>query len=154
MKMESMLKPELVFITDRVEGTRNLYGQISRFLKAQGVIGDDKLVKRLFIKRETLHTTAIGRGAATPHIYSPEFGQFLLAVALVRQGVDLLAPDGQPVHLVFLIMSDEHDVGRHLKTLAHLARLVSQTDVVEAAKAAEDPAALLAILLEREKSLL
>ncbi len=153
MKLAEALKPELVFITDKVESTRNLYGQVSRFLKTQGVIADDKLVKRLFIKRETLHTTAIGRGAATPHIYSPEFGQFLLSVALVRQGVDLLAPDKMPVHLVFLIMSDEHDVGRHLKTLARLARLVSETDVVEAAKAAKDPAALLAILLEREKTL-
>ncbi|HNX98909.1 MAG TPA: PTS sugar transporter subunit IIA, partial [Candidatus Aminicenantes bacterium] len=60
---------------------------------------------------------------------------------------------GQPVYLSFLIMSDDRDVGCHLKTLAHLARLVSQTDVVEAARGAADPAALMQILLEKERAL-
>jgi len=153
MKLENTLKQELVFITDGVEGTRGLYGQVAHFLKGKGVIGDEKLVKRLLIKRESLHSTAIGRGAATPHIYSPEFASFTVAVVLIRQGLDYLAPDGQPVYLSFLIMSDDRDVGCHLKTLAHLARLVSQTDVVEAARGAADPAALMQILLEKERAL-
>ena len=53
--------------------------------------------------------------------------------------------------LVFLIMSDERDVGLHLKTLAHIARLVKSTDIVEEVKKAKDAGEIHRIFEEQEK---
>ena len=39
-------------------------------------------------------------------------------------GLDLAAPDGQPVKLVFLLLSPSGDLRGHLDTLAEIARLV------------------------------
>jgi mannitol/fructose-specific phosphotransferase system IIA component (Ntr-type) len=105
----------------------------------------------LFIKRESVQTTAIGKGAATPHIFSTEFSQFTFSIALIKNGMDFKAPDKKKVYLIFLIMSDDRDVGLHLKALAHIARLVSKTDIVSAAKKAESPESLFHIFTQMDQ---
>ncbi|MCP5050273.1 MAG: PTS sugar transporter subunit IIA [bacterium] len=151
MNLAELLTKENIFIAGSYNDTDSFYSDFSAFLKQKGIINEKENVKRLFVKRETVHSTAIGKGAAAPHIFSPEFSEFLLSVALVKEGVDFKAPDGQKVYLVFLIMSDERDVGRHLKTLAHIARLVSSTDVVENVKEAAGADEVYAAILENEK---
>jgi len=154
MKLANFLKKENIFICDTCKDTNHLYGDFAHFLKEKGVIADTRRVKRLFVKRENVQSTGIGHGVATPHIFSDEFSEFLLAMALVRKGIDYKAPDGNPVHLVFLIMSDDRDIGLHLKTLAHLARLTAGSDLVAALKDARDEAEAFGIVLEKEKAIL
>ena len=67
--------------------------------------------------------------------------------------MDFKAPDGNRVFLIFLIMSDERDVGLHLKSLAHIARLISSTDVVESIKKATDANELHKIIAKKEKQI-
>ncbi|MGD2089179.1 MAG: PTS sugar transporter subunit IIA [Candidatus Aminicenantes bacterium] len=154
MNLADILEKENIFIADNVEDTDRFYSAYSEFLLQRGIIKNKKEVKRLFIKRENLHSTAIGKGAAAPHIFSPEFSQFLFSIAFIKQGVDFKATDQGNVYLVFLIMSDERDVGLHLKTLAHIGRLVKCTDVVDRIKEIQNPDAdeLYNILLEEENS--
>ncbi len=154
MKLANYLKKENIFICETCKDTGHLYGSFSHFLKDKEIIADARKVKRLFVKRESVHSTGIGHGVATPHIFSNEFSEFFLAMALVRQGIDFKAPDGQEVRLVFLIMSDDRDIGLHLKTLAHLARLTSNCDLVAALTEARDEAEAYAIILEKERAIL
>ena len=131
MKLEKYLKADNIFIRDNFENTDSFYAEFSLFLKEKGIIVDNEKVKRLFIKRENIQTTAIGRGIAAPHIFSDEFSEFFITMAFIKKGMEYKAQDEQKVHLVFLIMSDERDVGLHLKTLAHIARLTKSTDINE-----------------------
>jgi PTS system nitrogen regulatory IIA component len=154
MKLADYMKKENILICDTCKDTSHLYGDFAHFLKEKQVIQDARKVKRLFVKRESVQSTGIGRGVATPHIFSDEFSEFFLAMALVRQGVDFKAPDGRQVFVVFLIMSDDRDIGLHLKTLAHLARLTGSCDLVAALKDARDAADVLALTLEKERAIL
>jgi len=154
MKLANFLKKENIFICDTCKDTGHLYGDFSHFLKEKGIIADARKVKRLFVKRESVQSTGIGRGVATPHIFSDEFSEFFLAMALVRQGIDFKAPDGRAVHVVFLIMSDDRDIGLHLKTLAHLARLTGGDDIVSTLKSARNAEELYRLVLEKEKAIL
>ncbi|MBN2345997.1 MAG: PTS sugar transporter subunit IIA [Candidatus Aminicenantes bacterium] len=154
MKLAEYLKKENIYICDTCKDTDHLYGDFAHFLKKKGVIHDSRKVKRLFIKRESVQSTGIGKGVATPHIFSDEFSEFILAMALVRQGIDFKAPDGRPVNLVFLIMSDDRDIGLHLKTLAHLARLAGSGDIVSGLKNASDESEAYALVLQTEKAIL
>ena len=154
MKLAKYLKIENIFIADHCKDTGSFYGEFSLFLKERGLIDDVKKVKRLFVKRESIQSTGIGKGVATPHIFSCEFSAFLLAAAVIRSGLDFKSPDGRDVELVFLIMSDDRDIGLHLKTLAHLARLTGSTDLVAALKDARDEAEAFARVLEKEKAIL
>jgi mannitol/fructose-specific phosphotransferase system IIA component (Ntr-type) len=139
MKLTEMLKKENIFIGESYRDTDSLYAAYSGFLVERGIVNNKEEVKRLYIKRENLSSTAIGKGAAAPHIYSPEFKELLFSVAYIKKGVDFKAPDGGGVYLVFLIMSDEQEVGTHLKILGQIAHLIKHTDVVERIKEIPDP---------------
>ena len=154
MKLANYLKKENIYICEASKDTSHFYGDFSQFLLERGIIHDAKKVKRLFVKRENLHSTGIGHGVATPHIFSDEFSEFFLAMALVRQGLDFKAPDGKDVHVVFLIMSDDRDIGLHLKTLAHIARLTASNDITNGLKNARSAADVYAVLMEKEKAIL
>jgi PTS system nitrogen regulatory IIA component len=150
MNLVKRLKKEHIFIGESFKDTDDFYTQYSLFLKDKGVIADQDKVKRLFVKREGLQPTAIGRGAAAPHIFSDEFPQFIFSTALIRNGLDFKAPEKGEVFFVFSLMSDERDVGLHLKSLAHIARLVRSTAVVEEIKNAAGEDDILRILKENE----
>jgi PTS system nitrogen regulatory IIA component len=151
MNLQNFLKKENIFIADSYEGTDSLYADFSLFLKKRAIITDNEKVKRLFIKRENVQSTAIGRGAAAPHIFSDEFAEFIFCLALIKNGMDFKAPDEEKVYLVFLIMSDEQEVGLHLKTLAHIARLVKCSDLMEKIKVARDADQIYRIIVEEEQ---
>lgn len=53
-------------------------------------------------------------------------------------------------------MSDERDVGMHLKALARIGRLVKSTDVVDSIKELQNPVPdeIYNILVEKEKTVL
>jgi len=115
MNLIEMLNKELIYIADTFDDTDSYYAGFSAFLKEKGEAGDADKIKRLFIKRENIHSTAIGKGAAAPHIYSEEFSRFLFTISLIRNGLDFKSSDKGEVYVVFSIMSDERDVPRHLK---------------------------------------
>ncbi len=151
MNLIAKLKKENIFIADTYSDTDTFYTDYAAFLKKNEIIQHNDKVKRLFVKRENIQSTAIGKGAAAPHIFSEEFSEFIFSVALIKQGMDFKAPDTKLTYLIFLIMSDERDVGLHLKSLAHIARLVSCTDVVESVKNSVHPDDVYAILCKKEK---
>lgn len=153
MQLSKYLKKETIFITDFYETTDNFYSEYTSYLKEKGMIDDRETIKRLFIKRENVQSTGIKKGAAAPHIFSSEFREFIFSLALVKKGMDFKAPDQKEVYLVFILMSNERDVSLHLKALALIARLVNQTDIVEAAKNAQTPEELVNIFVQREKSI-
>lgn len=150
MNLGEQLKNELIFVADTFEDTDGFYSAYSAFLKEKGIISDPDKVKRLFVKRENVHSTAIGKGAAAPHIFSDQFSEFIFSVALLKQGLNFKAPDEGDVFFVFLIMSGERDVGLHLKSLAHIARMVSGTDIVEQVKNAADADEIFRVFKEYE----
>jgi len=151
MKLVGFLKKENIFIAGEYEDTDSFYSDFSLFLKKNKIIRDNEKVKRLFIKRENIQTTATGQGAAAPHIFSDEFSEFIFSIALIKKGLDFKAPDGENVYLVFLIMSDEQDVGLHLKSLAHIARLIKSTDIIEEVKKISSPDEVYRLFIEKDK---
>jgi len=153
MNLAKMLKKENIFIADTYEDTDSFYADYSGFLKQRGIINNKEAIKRLFVKRENVQSTAIGKGAAAPHIFSDKFPQFIFSMALIKNGLDFKAPDNGNVYLVFLLMSDERDVGMHLKSLAHIGRLVRCTDIVADTKKTGNADEVYNILLEKEKTI-
>jgi PTS system nitrogen regulatory IIA component len=71
--------------------------------------------------REAMGSTGIGDGIAIPHVRNPillHIEQAFVTLCLLRHPVDFDAPDGEPVHALFLVVSDT--VPAHLRILAQL----------------------------------
>ncbi len=151
MNLTGILKNENIFVADHYPDTDSFYNDFSKFLKKNEIIKNTEKIKLLFIKRESVQSTAIGKGSAAPHIFSDEFSDFTFFLSLIKEGMDFKSPDNQKVYLVFLIMSDEREVGLHLKSLAHIARLVSSTDIVETMKKAQNPQDIINIFKQKDQ---
>ena len=83
------------------------------------------------LSREEMMSTAIGNGIAIPHVRlfdSMSLQEDIVAVAYLFEPVDWVAPDGKPVHTLFLVLAT--DETRHLQILAEIAELASDDDFV------------------------
>lgn len=76
----------------------------------------------MFLAREDLYSTGIGNGIAIPHASGTLVGyvnQPLISLSFLKNPIDYGALDGQPVHIIFSIISP--NVRTHLRILAKLA---------------------------------
>jgi mannitol/fructose-specific phosphotransferase system IIA component (Ntr-type) len=101
-------------------------------------------------EREELQGTGTGNGVAIPHARLPGLRRPVLVFGRSVAGVDWDAPDGLPVHLVFMVLSPEREGGLQLQILAALARGLAEAParerVTQATSDAETMAALSAAL--------
>ncbi|EAU53799.1 PTS sugar transporter subunit IIA [Mariprofundus ferrooxydans] len=87
---------------------------------------DPDSVMEVVMAREHLGSTGIGHGVAIPHGRMPDLSNPILALARHVNGVDFDAIDGQPVHIIVLLLVPDSDDRRHLELLAQLARNLQQ----------------------------
>ena len=83
---------------------------------------------KALIKREELGSTGIGGGVAVPHTKHPCVGRLVGIVARSEKGVEFDALDGEPVHLIFLLLSPNESAGVHLAALERIASLIRDND--------------------------
>ena len=76
------------------------------------------------MKREKKGTTGFGNGVAIPHAKHEGVRGVIGAVAVSRKGVDFAALDRQPVHLLFLLLSNPEEPEAHLKAMEHIFRCI------------------------------
>jgi PTS system nitrogen regulatory IIA component len=83
---------------------------------------DRDLLLSLFLTREALASTAIGDGIALPHVRSPivlHVPRPMITLCFLEQPVDFAALDGQPVGILFSLISPT--VHTHLQLLSRLS---------------------------------
>lgn len=98
--------------------------------------------------REATESTGIGNGVAVPHARIPGMKQLACAVGRVSAGIDFLAVDRKPVHLIFLIGYPPSQQTTYLNFVATVARLLADKRQMAALMAANDPEAIHKILTE------
>ncbi len=80
------------------------------------------------IDRESKLSTGIGLGVAVPHCRSDKVQKIITAVLLLSGGIDYNSVDGQPVRLIFLIISPTQDVQGHIACLSTISHAVSDEE--------------------------
>lgn len=83
--------------------------------------------------REDVLHTGIGHGLALPHARIPGLAAPLVAVGISDSGVDFDSPDGEPAHVVFLILCPLEDDGAQLELMASIAAVFKDRRVLERA---------------------
>jgi PTS system nitrogen regulatory IIA component len=109
-----------------------------------------KLVQ-ILLNREALGSTGIGQGVAIPHGKSDCVSRLVGAVGISRPGLGFDSLDGEPVHILFLLMAPEGSAGPHLKALARISRLLKEKHFRDSLRAAKDEKVLLKILRDEDQ---
>jgi nitrogen PTS system EIIA component len=80
------------------------------------------------LAREVTESTGIGRGIAVPHARVPGMKGLACAVGRVQDGLDFMAVDRKPVHLIFLICYPPSDQTTYLNFIATVAKLLGEPE--------------------------
>lgn len=98
------------------------------------------------MEREELCTTALGNGIAIPHARLQVGEKPVIAVGRHKEGLDFEAPDGKPVHLVFLVLWQPEQPGLFNRLFAGLVGELANPAFREKLLAAKNPAEISKIL--------
>ncbi len=96
--------------------------------------------------RESTESTGIGRGIAVPHARVPGMKQMACAVGRIPHGLDFMAVDRTPVHLIFLICYPPSEQTAYLNFIATVAKLLSNQNHLNNMLQAEDAESMFSIL--------
>lgn len=103
-------------------------------------------VRRVLEERERLASTGVGSGVAIPHGRIAGLDGLLAAVAISRGGIPFDAIDGQPVHILVVVLAPQRHTGDHLKVLAQVSRMLRQGTVRDALREAENARAAFSLI--------
>ncbi len=104
-------------------------------------------------RREAKMSTGIKRGIAIPHAKTNFTNGVVGVLGISDRGIDYESLDGEPVQMLFLLVSSEEDAGTHLAVLKKIALLVENPEFYREACAAADPEAVHEVLRSYEEAL-
>lgn len=103
-------------------------------------------VLQAVLTRESTMPTGIGNGVAVPHARIEGLQRPIVAIGLSASGIDFDAPDGEPSHVIVLILTPQTDDGVQLQILADIARTFSSPAARREFLSASSYTELLAVL--------
>lgn len=113
---------------------------------------DYESIVRAIVKREELGSTGIGRGIAVPHTKHPCVQELVGTVAVSNKGVDFESLDGDPVYVLFLLISPPNEPARHLRALERISRQLRNDTFCRFLKQARNAEDILQLLSEADNN--
>lgn len=113
-------------------------------------LGDTGALRQRVLDREAICSTAVNGGVGIPHARSPEIDGVVASLGISRTGLDFDSPDGEPVRLVFLILSSEIATPAYLSVLGRTARIFRREEMRERILKAETPDAIIQSIASQE----
>ncbi|PIO97845.1 Nitrogen regulatory protein [uncultured Pleomorphomonas sp.] len=121
--------------------------------KAAALTGrDERDIFETLMQREKLGSTGVGHGVAIPHGKLAGLDRLVGVFALLERPIDFDSLDGEPVDVMFLLLAPESAGADHLKALARIARVLRDDETAAKLRAADDAAAMYALLTENVRS--
>jgi len=104
-------------------------------------------------ERERKMSTGIKKGIALPHGKVAGISSVMGVLGISRRGIDYSSLDGEPVYLVFMLISPPNEAELHLGALKLLARLLDDPEFYTELSAAESPEKAFAVIKSFEDHL-
>ena len=128
----TLFDPSLVLIIDEPASRDVVLDQLINRLDREGKLKDKQSFYEAVMHREKLVSTGIGLGVAIPHAKLPEYEDFFIAIAILKEsGVDWGAVDGGEVRIVFLIGGPEKRQADYLYILSKISEMMRSLQVRE-----------------------
>jgi PTS system fructose-specific IIA component/PTS system nitrogen regulatory IIA component len=124
MKLCDFVVPDAI-IPDLTASTKEeaIRAMVASLTESGSIPADQsESIAAAILKREELGSTGIGNGVAVPHSKHPSIDKLVATVALAKSGVDFASLDGEPVYILFLLVSPPDRPGDHLRGLENISR--------------------------------
>ncbi|MDR4509667.1 MAG: PTS sugar transporter subunit IIA [Candidatus Brocadiaceae bacterium] len=151
MKLSDVLTKERIIIDISGADKYDILEKMVNVAKSSHkVINETDLLSKV-IERENIKTTGIGGGIGIPHAQTRGVTDIIACLGISKQGIDFKSIDEKPVHLVFLIATQERTNGVYLGLLSRIARLFIDESFKQRIIKSTTPEETMDLILEKEK---
>ena len=148
MKLADLLTPDHILLEMKACGHWSAIEELVGHLVSIGSLPADLREPTLeaLKAREDLVSTGIGSGVAIPHAFSDEISEVSAVFGRSQFGIDFESLDHAPVHLIILFIVPRKDYHLHLRTLAAIAKMFTNSDIRRRLLEADSREEILAIM--------
>jgi mannitol/fructose-specific phosphotransferase system IIA component (Ntr-type) len=109
----------------------------------------DTILQRV-LDREAISSTGVDEGVGIPHARLEEIDCVVAGLGISRAGLDYESPDGQPVHLVFLILASTTATPAYLSVLGRTARIFNRKEIRQKVLDATSAVEIISLIEQQE----
>ncbi len=150
MRVIDYMSNNLILLDIEVSSKREAISRMVDALSTADAVSDGAKFLEAVFERESLGSTAIGKGMALPHARTQHIDRITIMMARLKEGIDFGAADGQPVRLLFLLGTPLKAVSEYLAVLARLSKILKNDKTREKILKASTPTEVRTILEEAE----
>lgn len=147
MTLADIIDARAVLASLKAQNKKHLLQELSQQFSSLLAI-DQRVVFDALLQREKLGSTGLGQGIAIPHGRLPTITRVYGLFARLASPLPFDSVDGEPVDLVFALVSPEHAGADHLTALAKISRKLRDPATLAKLRGTETPEGLYAILTE------
>jgi len=148
MKLAQLLEPDQIILDMKaVEHWPAITELVDHLVEIQKIPSSQReCVVNSLKAREEQVSTGIGSGVAIPHAFSDELDEVIAIFGRSNAGIEFESIDNAPVHFIILFIVPSKDYHLHLRTLAAIAKMFTNSEIRRRLKAAETRSEILQIL--------
>jgi fructose PTS system EIIBC or EIIC component len=152
MKVHELLDIKNILIEFKSENKDDVINELVDLLKGDERVIDLEEIRKCVFEREEKMSTGVGKGFAIPHGKTNSVTDIVAAFGKSETPIEYNSLDGEPVHLVFLMIGKETLLAKHIKLLSRISRLMNNEEFRKKLIEAESKETILKIFKEEEQS--
>ena len=146
MKLANLLMERRINIDLKARTKDAAVRELLEMIEAEGVRLDYDTLLRSIREREEVENTSYGHGFAFPHARTDAVKEMYILIGVARQGLEDKTPDGQPVHVVCLLLTPSTIAKLYLQILSGLAAWGRMPDTLGKVMAVERKADIIRLV--------
>ena len=131
MKVFELLDERFILTDFKSDDKEDVINELIDLYKESDKVNDIEKVRTAILDREKIMSTGVGKGFAIPHGKTNAVTDVIAAFGKTTRDIDYDALDGNPVHLVFLLVGRDDMVSKHIKSLSRISRLMNKDEFRE-----------------------
>jgi mannitol/fructose-specific phosphotransferase system IIA component (Ntr-type) len=152
MKVHELLDTKNILTGFKNEIKDDVINELVDLLNGDQRVINLEEVRKCVFEREEKMSTGVGKGFAIPHGKTNSVTDILAAFGKSRTPIEYNSLDGEPVHLVFLLIGKETLLAKHIKLLSRISRLMNNEEFRKKLINADSKESILKIFQEEEQS--
>lgn len=138
MKLAKLLNSDQIILDMKaVDHWPSIVELVGHLVETQQLPVSQKIeILEAFRAREEQVSTGIGSGVAIPHAFSDHLEEVIAVFGRSPGGIDFQSLDNKPVHFIVLFIVPRKEYHLHLRTLAAIAKIFTNREVLRQLKTA------------------
>jgi len=153
MILQDVLLPEFIKVNMEAEDKDEAFEElVDHYCQADKSNARDEILDAIQL-REAKMSTGIHKGIAVPHGKTTAVDTMRGVLGISQKGIPYDALDGEPVYLLFMIISPMEDSEKYLRLLKHLAELMEIPQFQTELQSQKDPQSAFKVIRKFEEML-